>query len=57
MSPDHSQAEHLAVSDRWIEMQQHVGLPYLRMGGLNRYRASVVEAWLREHYDSSPESI
>src|ERR1700728_4059391 len=30
-------AEHLAVSDRWIEMQQHVGLPYLRMGGLNRY--------------------
>jgi len=29
-------AEHLAVSDRWIELQQRVGLPYLRMGGLNR---------------------
>jgi predicted DNA-binding transcriptional regulator AlpA len=49
-------AEHLAVSDRWIEMQQHVGLPYLRMGGLNRYRASEVEAWLREHYDPSTKS-
>jgi predicted DNA-binding transcriptional regulator AlpA len=49
-------AEHLAVSDRWIEMQQHVGLPYLRMGGLNRYLVSEVEAWIREHYNSSPES-
>jgi hypothetical protein len=49
-------ADHLAVSDRWIEMQQHVGLPYLRMGGLNRYRASGVEAWLRGHYNASPES-
>jgi hypothetical protein len=48
-------AEHLAVSDRWIELQQHVGLPYLRMGGLNRYRVSEVEAWIREHYNSSPE--
>lgn len=33
-------AENLAVSDRWIELQQHVGLPYLRMGWLNRYRVS-----------------
>jgi predicted DNA-binding transcriptional regulator AlpA len=49
-------AEHLAVSDRWIELQQRVGLPYLRMGGLNRYRVSEVEAWLREHYNTSPES-
>ncbi len=49
-------AEHLAVSDRWIEMQQRVGLPYLRMGGLNRYRVSEVEAWLREYYNASPES-
>ncbi|HEY4810406.1 MAG TPA: helix-turn-helix domain-containing protein [Solirubrobacteraceae bacterium] len=49
-------AEHLAVSDRWIEMQQRVGLPYLRMGGLNRYRVSEVEAWLREHYNASPEN-
>jgi hypothetical protein len=37
-------------------MQQRVGLPYLRMGGLNRYRVSEVEAWLREHYNASPES-
>jgi hypothetical protein len=49
-------AEHLAVSGRWIELQQHVGLPYLRMGGLNRYRVSEVEAWLRERYNSSPAS-
>jgi putative cell wall-binding protein len=49
-------SEHLAVSDRWIEMQQHVGLPYLRMGGRNRYRVSEVEAWIREHYNSSPKS-
>ena len=49
-------AEHLAVSDRWIELQQHVGLPYLRMGGLNRYRVSEVEASIRKHYNSSPES-
>jgi phage terminase Nu1 subunit (DNA packaging protein) len=49
-------AEHLAVSNRWIEMQQRVGLPYLRMGGLNRYHVSEVEAWLREHYNASPES-
>lgn len=48
-------AEHLAVSDRWIELQQRVGLPYLRMGGLNRYRVSEVEPWIREHYNSSPE--
>jgi hypothetical protein len=48
--------EHLAVSDRWIELQQHVGLRYLRMGGLNRYRVSEVEAWIREHYNSPTKS-
>jgi predicted DNA-binding transcriptional regulator AlpA len=48
-------AEHLAVSDRWIELQQRVGLPYLRMGGLNRYRVSEIEAWLRERYNASPK--
>jgi hypothetical protein len=68
MSPDRSEdafgepwltkpqlAQHLAVSDCWIELQQHVGLPYLRMGDLNRYRVSEVEAWIREHYNSPPE--
>jgi len=49
-------AEHLAVSDRWIELQQHVDLTYLRMGGLNRYRVSEVETWIREQYNSSTES-
>jgi phage terminase Nu1 subunit (DNA packaging protein) len=52
----HQLADLLAVSDRWIELQQHIGLPYLRMGGLNRYRISEVEAWLREHYDSPDKS-
>jgi hypothetical protein len=42
-------AEHLEVTARWIEYRQRVGLPYLRMGGLNRYRVSEVEAWLRDH--------
>jgi hypothetical protein len=45
-------AEHLLVTTRWIELQQHVGLPCLRMGGLVRYRISEVEAWLRTRYPS-----
>jgi len=46
-------ADYLAVSGRWIELhQQRRGLPYLRMGGINRYRISQVEAWLREHHGS-----
>jgi hypothetical protein len=49
-------ADHLAVSGRWIELQQHRGLPYLRTGGINRYRISQVEAWLREHYGSPAKS-
>jgi predicted DNA-binding transcriptional regulator AlpA len=52
----HQLAEHLAVSDRWIELQQHVGLPYLRMGGIIRYRVSEVETWIRERYNSSTKS-
>jgi hypothetical protein len=43
-------ADHLLVTPRWIELQQHVGLPCLRMGGLVRYRISEVEAWLRKRY-------
>jgi hypothetical protein len=43
-------ADHLLVTPRWIELQQHVGLPYLRMGGLVRYRISEVEAWFRKRY-------
>ncbi|MHB8243267.1 MAG: hypothetical protein ACYDHN_14915 [Solirubrobacteraceae bacterium] len=48
-------ADHLLVTRRWVELQQHAGLPYLRMCGLNRYRLSEVEAWLRERYNE-PES-
>jgi hypothetical protein len=43
-------ADHLLVTPRWIELQQHVGLPCLRVGGLVRYRISEVEAWLRKRY-------
>ena len=43
-------AEHLLVTTRWIESQQQVGLPYLRLGSINRYSITDVEAWLRERY-------
>ncbi len=43
-------AAHLGVTPRWIEYQQRLGLPYLRMGGMNRYRVSEVEAWLRDRH-------
>lgn len=43
-------ADHLQVTRRWIESQQQLGLPFLRMGGMNRYIVSEVEAWLRERY-------
>jgi hypothetical protein len=45
-------AEHLGVTRRWIELQQQFGLPRLSTGGMNRYRISEVEAWLRERYGS-----
>ncbi len=43
-------ADHLSVTRRWIELQR--GLPFLRMGAMNRYRISEIEAWLRKHYGS-----
>ena len=49
-------ADHLLVTRRWIELQQHHGLPYLRMGGLNRYRITEVETWLRERYTQGGET-
>jgi hypothetical protein len=33
---------------RWIELQQRRGLPHIHTPGLNCYRISEVEAWLRE---------
>jgi hypothetical protein len=49
-------AEHLLVTRRWIEQQQHHGLPYLRMGSMNRYRISEVEEWLHERYGQGGET-
>lgn len=46
-------AKHLQVTPRWIEMQQHLGLPRLDTGGLTRYRISEVEAWLRDRYGAN----
>lgn len=43
-------AERLLVTTRWIESQQQVGLPYLRLGSINRYSITDVEAWLRDRY-------
>lgn len=43
-------AEHLSVTQRWIEHQQRRGLPHIHTPGLNRYRISDVEIWLREQY-------
>jgi hypothetical protein len=43
-------ADHLLVTRRWIESQQPLGLPYLRLGRINRYSITEVEAWLRERY-------
>jgi hypothetical protein len=43
-------AEHLSVTTRWIELQQRRGLPHIHTPGMNRYRISEVEAWLREQY-------
>jgi hypothetical protein len=45
-------AAHLKMTTRWIEYQQLLGLPVLRLGAANRYKVSEVEAWLRERYHS-----
>jgi hypothetical protein len=46
-------ADHLSVTPRWIELH---GLPRWSTGGMNRYRISEVEAWLRERYGSPSEA-
>ena len=43
-------ADYFGVTPRFIELQQHLGLPVLRMGAVNRYRPSEVETWVRETY-------
>lgn len=49
-------ADHLGVSRRWIELQQRVGLPYLHMGGINRYSIIEVKEWLREKYTATADT-
>ncbi len=49
-------ADHLSVTPRWIELQQPLGLPRISTGGMNRYRISEVETWLRERYGSPSEA-
>jgi phage terminase Nu1 subunit (DNA packaging protein) len=46
-------AAHLGVSIRFIETQHNLGLPVLRMGTINRYHVSEVEAWMRDYYSST----
>jgi hypothetical protein len=46
-------AAYLRVTERFIELQQQVGLPVFRMGAVNRYRVSEVEAWSRAEYARS----
>jgi excisionase family DNA binding protein len=39
-------AANLGVSTRLVEMRAaDSGLPYIRVGGINRYRASEVDRW------------
>jgi hypothetical protein len=45
-------AAHLHVTTRWIESQQRLGLPHMHMLGINRYRVTEVEAWLRGRYST-----
>lgn len=49
-------AAHLGVSIRFIETQHNHGLPVLRMGTINRYHVSEVEAWMREYYSPTAQS-
>lgn len=42
-------ATHLGRSTRWVELQAaEAGLPYAAVGGRNLYRASQLDAWVRE---------
>jgi len=42
-------AGHLGCSERWIEYRMEEGLPSWKIAGRVKFRASEVEAWLREH--------
>jgi excisionase family DNA binding protein len=39
-------AQYLGTSTRWVEMRSaDSGLPFIRLGGVNRYRASELDEW------------
>ncbi len=42
--------ERLAFSDRWIRYRLKEGMPRVRYGRSLRFRASEVDAWLKERY-------
>jgi predicted DNA-binding transcriptional regulator AlpA len=41
-------AAHLGFSVRWVELRVREGMPCERWGNRLRFRASEVEAWLKE---------
>lgn len=44
-------AGHLGFSVRWVELRVRDGMPCERFRGRLRFRASDVEAWLKEESD------
>jgi excisionase family DNA binding protein len=41
-------ARHLGVSTRWVEMRaRDAGLPSYMVGGMRRYKATELDAWVR----------
>jgi phage terminase Nu1 subunit (DNA packaging protein) len=50
-------AEHIGRSDRWIEQQQHKGLPVAERNtqGWNLYKLADVEAWMRQERPKTTE--
>ena len=48
-------AAHLGASMRTVNRWQHEGLPFRRIGGVNRYRVSEVEAWVTDQNPAGPE--
>jgi hypothetical protein len=41
--------EYLACSERWIEVRMAEGMPYAKIAGRIKFKASKVEAWLEEN--------
>jgi len=39
-------AEYLACSERWIEIRMSEGMPYAKIAGRIKFKASEAEAWL-----------